>query len=156
MHALHPMQMLLSKSTIPSGRLNIAAVGHAATQGGDSHWLQPRDLEGAARLRECSGVYVLYIGARDGKRNFILGLAGGRAGVTADAPGLVHHLGPGGPVAALGRVGFDGHVGGGSRFVWPGGSGRATLTIGAAAGCEQVPPRRRTVTGSDRLRGAGP
>ena len=40
MHALQPMQMLLSKSTIPSGRLNIAEVGHAATHGGDSHWLQ--------------------------------------------------------------------------------------------------------------------
>jgi hypothetical protein len=33
MHALQPMQIDLSKSTIPSARLNIAAVGHAVTQG---------------------------------------------------------------------------------------------------------------------------
>ena len=40
MHALQPMQMLLSKSTIPSGRRYIASVGQAATQGASSHWLQ--------------------------------------------------------------------------------------------------------------------
>jgi hypothetical protein len=33
MHALQPMQADLSKSTIPSGRRNIAAVGQAATHG---------------------------------------------------------------------------------------------------------------------------
>jgi hypothetical protein len=33
MHALQPMQMDLSKSTMPSVRLNIAVVGHAVTQG---------------------------------------------------------------------------------------------------------------------------
>ena len=37
MHALHPMQADLSKSTIPSGRWNIAAVGHASTHGASSH-----------------------------------------------------------------------------------------------------------------------
>ena len=40
MHALQPMQALLSKSTIPSPRRNIAAVGQAATHGASSHWLQ--------------------------------------------------------------------------------------------------------------------
>ena len=40
MHALHPMQASLSKSTIPSGRVNIAPVGQAATHGASSHWLQ--------------------------------------------------------------------------------------------------------------------
>ncbi len=40
MHALQPMQTLLSKSTIPSGRRNIAPVGQAATHGASSHWLQ--------------------------------------------------------------------------------------------------------------------
>ena len=40
MHALQPMQMDLSKSTIPSGRLCMAAVGQARTHGGSSHWLQ--------------------------------------------------------------------------------------------------------------------
>ena len=40
MHALQPMQIDLSKSTIPSGRRCIAAVGHAATHGASSHWLQ--------------------------------------------------------------------------------------------------------------------
>ena len=40
MHALHPMQALLSKSTIPSARRNIAEVGQASTHGGSAHWLQ--------------------------------------------------------------------------------------------------------------------
>jgi hypothetical protein len=40
MHALQPMHARLSKSTIPSGRLYIAVVGQAATQGASSHWLQ--------------------------------------------------------------------------------------------------------------------
>ena len=39
MHALHPMQAALSKSTMPSGRTYIAAVGQAATHGASSHWL---------------------------------------------------------------------------------------------------------------------
>jgi len=40
MQALQPMQTDLSKSTIPSGRRNIAEVGQAATHGASSHWLQ--------------------------------------------------------------------------------------------------------------------
>ncbi len=40
MHALQPMHAALSKSTIPSGRRYIAAVGHAVTHGASSHWLQ--------------------------------------------------------------------------------------------------------------------
>src|SRR5215212_9307991 len=40
MHALQPMQMRLSKSTMPSGRWNMAEVGHAATHGACAHWLQ--------------------------------------------------------------------------------------------------------------------
>ena len=40
MQALQPMQTDLSKSTIPSGRWCIAAVGHAKTHGGSAHWLQ--------------------------------------------------------------------------------------------------------------------
>ena len=40
MHALQPMQIVLSKSTIPSSRRYIAPVGHAATQGASAHWLQ--------------------------------------------------------------------------------------------------------------------
>src|SRR4051812_47648062 len=40
MHALQPMQMLLSKSTMPSARRNIARVGHAVVHGASSHWLQ--------------------------------------------------------------------------------------------------------------------
>ncbi len=39
MQALQPMQMLLSKSTIPSSRRNIAPVGHAVVQGESVHWL---------------------------------------------------------------------------------------------------------------------
>lgn len=37
MHALQPMQMSLSKSTMPSSRRYIACVGHAATQGASAH-----------------------------------------------------------------------------------------------------------------------
>jgi hypothetical protein len=37
MHALHPMHAALSKSTIPSERLNIALVGQAATHGASTH-----------------------------------------------------------------------------------------------------------------------
>src|SRR6266850_4768235 len=40
MQALQPMQIDLSKSTMPSGRWYIAAVGHACVHGGSSHWLQ--------------------------------------------------------------------------------------------------------------------
>ena len=40
MHALHPMQALLSKSTIPSARWNMADVGQASTHGASAHWLQ--------------------------------------------------------------------------------------------------------------------
>ena len=40
MQALHPMQIDLSKSTIPSRRANIAPVGQAVTHGAASHWLQ--------------------------------------------------------------------------------------------------------------------
>src|SRR4030095_14150418 len=39
MHALQPMQIDLSKSTMPSGRRNIAPVGQAVTHGAYSHWL---------------------------------------------------------------------------------------------------------------------
>ena len=40
MQALQPMQIDLSKSTMPSGRRNIAQVGQAVVQGASSHWLQ--------------------------------------------------------------------------------------------------------------------
>src|SRR5688500_2058264 len=40
MHALQPMQIDLSKSTMPSRRRNIARVGHAVVHGASSHWLQ--------------------------------------------------------------------------------------------------------------------
>ncbi len=40
MQALQPMQIDLSKSTIPSGRRYMAPVGQASTQGASSHWLQ--------------------------------------------------------------------------------------------------------------------
>ena len=40
MQALQPMQIVLSKSTIPSWRRYIACVGHAVTHGASVHWLQ--------------------------------------------------------------------------------------------------------------------
>ena len=36
------MQRPVSKSTMPSGRLNIAVVGQISTHGGSSQWLQRR------------------------------------------------------------------------------------------------------------------
>ena len=39
MHALQPMQIDLSKSTMPSSRRNMAWVGQAATHGASVHWL---------------------------------------------------------------------------------------------------------------------
>ena len=39
MHALQPMHACLSKSTMPSARVNMALVGQAATQGASAHWL---------------------------------------------------------------------------------------------------------------------
>jgi hypothetical protein len=39
MQALQPMHADLSKSTMPSSRLNIADVGHAVTHGASVHWL---------------------------------------------------------------------------------------------------------------------
>src|SRR5512135_2248321 len=39
MQALQPMHADLSKSTMPSGRVNMAAVGQAATHGASVHWL---------------------------------------------------------------------------------------------------------------------
>ena len=39
MQALQPMHASLSKSTIPSGRLCMAEVGQAVTQGASTHWL---------------------------------------------------------------------------------------------------------------------
>src|SRR5262245_3997717 len=40
MHALQPMQIDLSKSTMPSLRRYIARVGQACVHGASSHWLQ--------------------------------------------------------------------------------------------------------------------
>ena len=40
MQALQPMQLALSKSTMPSARRYIAEVGQAVVQGESSHWLQ--------------------------------------------------------------------------------------------------------------------
>jgi hypothetical protein len=37
---LQPIQIDLSKSTMPSARLNIAVVGQAVAQGACVHWLQ--------------------------------------------------------------------------------------------------------------------
>jgi hypothetical protein len=39
MQALHPIQLLVSKSTMPSDRLNKAEVGQIATHGASEQWL---------------------------------------------------------------------------------------------------------------------
>src|SRR3989337_3334686 len=51
MQALQPMQREVSKSTIPSARLNIAVVGQTFTHGASAQWLQRR----TATSRRVSG-----------------------------------------------------------------------------------------------------
>jgi hypothetical protein len=53
----------LSKSTMPSGRLYIAAVGQAGTHGASAHWLQRVTWNGAPRLRERAptSTYLTYV-----------------------------------------------------------------------------------------------
>jgi hypothetical protein len=48
----------------------------------------------AAGLRKHADVYVLDIGSRNGEWDEIFRLAGGRAGMTADAACVVDYLGP--------------------------------------------------------------
>src|SRR5216684_2840938 len=63
-----------------------------------------RHLKCAARCRELADVDVLDVRAIHAQGNGILGLAGGGAGVTADADGLVDVLSP------LDRIGHGGKV----------------------------------------------
>ena len=53
-----------------------------------------RHLVRAAGLRKHADVYVLDVSSRNGKWNEIFRLAGGRAGMTADAARVVDYLGP--------------------------------------------------------------
>ncbi|MGH9879790.1 MAG: hypothetical protein ACRD6N_00040 [Pyrinomonadaceae bacterium] len=53
-----------------------------------------RDLMRAAGLGEDADIDVLDISTRDGKWNQVFRLAGGRAGMTPDATGVVNNLGP--------------------------------------------------------------
>jgi hypothetical protein len=93
MQALQPMQMLLSKSTMPSARANMAAVGQAVTHGACA-LIAPRHLMRPPYLRELARLDVLDVGARHRERYFVLRLAGRRAGVTAYAEGVVYHFAP--------------------------------------------------------------
>src|SRR5690606_33249171 len=71
MHALHPMQMDLSKSTIPSGRLYMAAVGQAVTHGACSHWLH-RVTWNARRAcgKAPTSTYFTYVRVTDSGTSF--------------------------------------------------------------------------------------
>ena len=93
MQALQPIQIDLSKSTMPSARLNMAVVGQAVTQGACA-LIAARYLVRAARLGRDADVDVLYIGARDADRNNVFRLAGSGAGMTTDATSVVDDLGP--------------------------------------------------------------
>ena len=62
------------------------------------------DLKGSASFRELPDVDVLDVGAIHAERNGVLRLAGGAAGVAADAAGLVDDLSP------LHRFGHAGKV----------------------------------------------
>jgi hypothetical protein len=53
-----------------------------------------RHLMRAPRLREKTYVNMLDVGARHGERHFVLGFAGGRAGMTADAARVVNNFRP--------------------------------------------------------------
>jgi hypothetical protein len=53
-----------------------------------------RYLVGAARLRKNSYIDVLDVSARHGERDEILRLAGGRAGMAANAASVIDYLSP--------------------------------------------------------------
>ena len=74
MHALQPMQIGLSKSTMPSGRRYIAAVGQAVTHGASVALVAARHLERAPRLRERPDLDVLDVRAGDAERHLVLRL----------------------------------------------------------------------------------
>ena len=74
MHALQPMQIALSKSTMPSARRYIASVGQAVTHGASVALVAARHLERAARLRERAHVDGLHVRAGDTERHLVLDL----------------------------------------------------------------------------------
>jgi hypothetical protein len=53
-----------------------------------------RHLMSTPRVREFSDIDMLDVGASHGERHFILGLAGGRAGVAADAARVIYNFRP--------------------------------------------------------------
>ena len=80
---------------MPSGRWNIAVVGHISTHGVSAHWLQRVDLEMPADVRVSSDLDLLDVGAIHAKGNVVFLFAGDGAGVTADALAVVDYLAPG-------------------------------------------------------------
>ena len=94
MQALQPMHASLSKSTIPSDRRYMAEVGQARYARRVLALVAPGYLERTAGAREVARIDVLDVGACNPQRNFVLRLACGGAGMTADAPGVVDDLGP--------------------------------------------------------------
>ena len=80
---------------MPSGRWNIAVVGHISTHGAAAHWLQRVDLEMPADVRVSSDLDLLDVGAIDAKGNVVFLFARDGAGMTADALAVVDYLAPG-------------------------------------------------------------
>src|SRR5205809_7374378 len=62
--------------------------------GSMSTLVAPRDLVGAARLREYTHVNMFDVCAGYGKGNKVLGFAGSRTGVATNATRVVDYLGP--------------------------------------------------------------
>ena len=86
---------------MPSGRWNIAVVGHISTHGASAHWLQRVDLEMPADVRVSSDLDLLDVGAIDAKGNVVFLFARDGAGMTADALAVVDYLAPGDRLPAL-------------------------------------------------------
>ena len=80
---------------MPSGRWNMAVVGHISTHGASAHWLQRVDLEMPANVRVSPDLNLLDVGAIDSQGNVVFLFARDGAGMTADALAVVDDLAPG-------------------------------------------------------------
>ena len=80
---------------MPSGRWNMAVVGHISTHGASAHWLQRVDLEVPANVRVSPDLDLLDVRAIDAQRNVVFLFARHGACMTADALAVVDDLAPG-------------------------------------------------------------
>ena len=83
------MHRSVSKSTIPSSRMNREVVGQISTHGASSQWLHRSTPKWRRGVGELTALDVLDPGAEDADSDAMLVLARDRARVTSDAAALV-------------------------------------------------------------------